>query len=39
MVRFKKMLSAAKSCPEGENNVLELGSGVVAQSHEYTKSH
>lgn len=29
--KFKKMLSAAKSYPEDENNVLELDSGMVAK--------
>ena len=36
---FKKMLSAAKSYPEDENNVLELDSGMVAKLCEYTESH
>ena len=37
--KFKKMLSAAKSYPEDEKNVLELDSGMVAQLCEYTESH
>ena len=37
--KFKKMLSAAKSYPEDENNVLELDSGIVAKLYEYTESH
>lgn len=37
--KLKKMLSAAKSYPEDENNILELDSGMVAKSCEYTESH
>ena len=37
--KFKKMLSAAKSYPEDEKNVLELDSGMVAKLYEYTESH
>lgn len=38
MVKFKKTVCAAKSCPEGEKDILAFDNGVVTQPFEYTEN-